>query len=124
MSQGFKLRFDQMRESDPTAPDTGSADAMPGLARNLCVGWPDGRRAFFNYAYLVAGEFRPDGEQNLIRLEFSGYAVSLHGYRLEGLFAALLEHRPRLILAADARYAALEEGADATVVSILVERSG
>lgn len=124
MSQGFKLRFDQMREGNPAAPPDAEAESFPtpGYARNLCLAWPDGRRAFFNYAYLVAGEFRPDGETNLIRLEFSGYTVSLKGYRLDSLFAALLEHLPRLVVASEARYAAVEDEGAATVVEMLVER--
>ncbi len=126
MSQGFKLRFDQMREGDPTAAVGGEAESFPtpSHARNLCLEWADGRRFFLSYAYLVAGEFRPDGETNRIRLEFTSHTVSLRGYRLEALFTALLDHLPKVIGANDARYASLEESGEATVIDILLEKNG
>lgn len=126
MSQGFKLRFDQMREGDPTASTGGEPEAFatPGHARNVCLAWPDGRRFFLNYAYLVAGEFQPGEETNLIRLEFTSHTVTLRGHRLHELFAALLDHRPRVIASGEARYAALDEGGAATVVQMTVERTG
>lgn len=121
MNQGFKLRFDQMRDGDPTPPAADEQGAAPGFARNLCLAWPDGRRFFLAYAHLVAGELRLDGEANEIRLEFSAHTVVLRGYRLETLFAALLDHRPALIAAIDERYAAVEDDAIATVLDIRVE---
>lgn len=123
MSQGFRLRFDQMREGDPTAAAGGEPESFPtsGQARNLCLVWPDGRWAFFNYAYLVAGEFKPDGEMNEIRLNFSAHTVTLLGYGLSALFTALLEHLPRFVVAVDERYRSMEESQSAVVVEMRVE---
>ena len=115
MNQGFKLRFDQLRENDPTDPADGSGSLLVenyttmGHTRNVCLVWPDGRRAFFNYAYLIVGEFEPNDEKNVIRLGFSSHNVTLQGYSLESLFMALLDHLPRIITAIDPRYV-LEKG--------------
>lgn len=127
MNQGFKLRFDQMRESDPTPSDassgTGETDQyqQPGYVRNVCFVWPDGRRMFFNYAYLVAAEFKPGQETNIIKLSFSSHTVLVKGYSLDSLFMALLDHFPRLITATDPRYVLEENKTDVIVVEITVD---
>jgi len=115
MNPNFRLRFDQMRESAPTErPDTDRTDdaagdttryETTGHVRNLCLGWPDGRRMFLNYAYLVACEYAPGDDKNSICLSFSSHTVTLNGYGLETLFMALLDHLPRVIMAVDDRYA-------------------
>ncbi|MBO0950589.1 hypothetical protein [Fibrella forsythiae] len=122
MNQGFKLRFDQMRENDPTSVNESGQDmaqlyATAGHIRNICFAWPDGKKAFFNYAYLIATEFEPNAEQNLIKLNFSSHQVSLSGYHLESLFMALLDHLPRIVTVQDARYALTDE----TQVPIVVD---
>ena len=127
MNQGFKLRFDQMRESDPTPTASASepvgAEFYPqaGYTRNLCLVWPTDRRFFLNYAYLVAAEFEPASEYNLIRLNFTSHQVSIQGYCLENLFMALLDHLPRLIRAIDPRYVLEEDKLDPVVIEIRVE---
>ncbi len=111
MNREFKLRYDQMREGDPAkteetaqpSPDSGLYHA-PGHARNLCLVWPDGKRFFLNYAYLIAGELNLDGEKNVILLHFSSHTVTLSGYGLETLFRELLDHLPKIIFAIDERY--------------------
>jgi len=130
MSQGFKLRFDQMRDNNPAKTesepenDIGSNDGMfhnYGHARNLCLVWPDGRQSFFNYAYLVSANFHPKDDINLIQLNFSSHEVTITGYSLEQLFLQLLDHLPRIIKAIDRRYVPsglLEKG---IVVEIQVE---
>lgn len=129
MNQGFKLRFDQMRESDPTSsdpsPGTDEADRypQPSFVRNVCLIWPDGRRMFLNYAYLVAAEFDPSRETNTIKLIFSSHTVLVEGYGLETLFVALLDHLPRLITAIDPRYVLEEDKTDAMVIAIQVEKN-
>lgn len=111
----FKLRFDQMLESDPTLPETSEKVGeqelyqLPGSTRNLGLAWPDGKRCFFNYAYLVSVEFDPKGERNTIRVSFSSHKVTLSGYALESLFLALFEHLPRWIVINDPRYATEKE---------------
>jgi len=72
--------------------------------RNLCFAWPDGRKLFLNYAYLVSGEFVTDGETNTIKLAFTSHLVTLKGYGLEELYIALIEQIPRIIEEEDARY--------------------
>jgi hypothetical protein len=128
MNQGFKLRFDQMRESDPSNVDAPLSQSLetqhlqPGYGRNLGLVWPDGRCMFVNYAYLLAGEFEPNQEKNQIKLSFSSYTVLLEGYSLEPLFMALLDHLPRLITATDPRYVLEEDKTDAIVIAITVEK--
>ncbi|MVM32421.1 hypothetical protein GO755_20410 [Spirosoma sp. HMF4905] len=128
MNQGFKLRFDQLRESDPTHDDTASGSLetdpyqQPGYVRNVCFVWPDNRRMFFNYAYLVAVEFEPGHETNVIKLSFSSHTVLVKGYSLEPLFMALLDHLPRLITAIEPRYVLAEDKTEAVVIEIHVEK--
>lgn len=111
MSQGYKLRFDQMKEGNPaqgesTIPEEKIKTPLDeGFVRNLCLVWTDGRKAFYNYAYLSAAEFDPGGEQNLITLHFSSHTVRLYGYSLETLFMDLFVHTPRIIQMIEKRYA-------------------
>lgn len=111
MSQDFKLRYEQLRASDPTKLEnasevTGDGDfyETPGHNRNLCLVWPDGRRMFLSYSYLVSGEFTVDGDTNTITLQFSLHTVTVKGYVLETLFTGLLNQLPRLLLVSDTRY--------------------
>jgi hypothetical protein len=128
MNQGFKLRYDQLRENDPTGTDqensAGATELYPssGHTRNVCLVWPDGRKAFFNYAYLIAGEFEPNSDKNLIKLSFSSYSVVLHGYSLETLFMALLDHLPRIIKAVDPRYVLDEDKIKEVVIEMTVDK--
>lgn len=110
-NRGFKLRFDEMREGNPAHSDEAkdeqaNADSYggPGHVRNLCFVWPDGKKLFLNYAYLVSGKFAADSETNTINLGFTSHLVTLKGYQLEDLFFALMEQLPRIIKAEDARY--------------------
>lgn len=128
MGHGFKLRFDEMREGDPTNSDSTKQDEnelfyqSSGPARNVCFVWSNEKRLFLNYAYLVSGEFNPNEEKNLITLTFSSHKVSLNGYNLETLFAALMEHLPRIIIEVDSRYTLLGSSKEVIVVEINVEK--
>jgi len=129
MSQGFKLRYDQMREGDPTRSDSDNAAEQydtiyrgASHVRSLCLIWPEGRRMFFNYAYLVSGEFLNKGDINIIRLEFSNYMVLLQGFSLEILFMTILEHVPRIVVLTDLRYALNNPDDGAIVTDIQVEK--
>ncbi|MDQ6482167.1 hypothetical protein [Dyadobacter sp. LHD-138] len=111
MSQGYNLKFDKMRENNPASnQDASSTEAnaeryvTPGTTRNVCFVWPDGKRMFFNYAYLIAAEFDPTKETNEIRLEFSSHTVTMKGYGLEALFMDFLDHVSRTITARDLRF--------------------
>ena len=108
MSRDFKLKFDEMLSAQPTDKD-GSAEenayeafATPGHVRNICFGWPDGRKKFLNYAYLVSGEYAPD--DSAITLNFTTDTVIIKGSGLEALFAELLFHLPKVISYTDSRY--------------------
>jgi hypothetical protein len=128
MSHGYKLRFDEMRESDPTNSDSTKQDEnelfyqSSGHARNVCFVWSNEKRLFLNYAYLVSGEFNPNDDKNLITLTFSSHTVSLNGYNLETLFNALMEHLPRIIFEIDSRYALQGNSKEAMVVKINIEK--
>lgn len=125
MNHGFKLRYDEMRQSDPTsqASETSASSqyASPSNTRNVCFDWSDGRRAFLNYSYLIAGEYEPNEEKNVIRLSFSSHIVMLQGYSLEPLFMALLDHLPRIITAVDPRYVLDDDRQNSVVVNIVLE---
>lgn len=123
----FKANFSQAEPAAESQPDS-LADALTlhdadSSVRNLCLIWDDGRRAFFNYAYLVAGEFEPNSENNLIRLSFSSHNVALHGYGLERLFMELLDHSPRLILVVDARYTFQNSDNKPVVTAITIDKA-
>lgn len=128
MSHGFKLRFDEMRESDPTNLDKTQTNEVPefyqtaGHARNICFIWSNERRLFLNYSYLIACEFNPNDEKNQIKLIFSSHTVSLIGYNLLPLYTALLDHLPRFIREIDSRYVLEGESEEVIVVEIIVEK--
>lgn len=128
MSHGFKLRFDEMLESDPTNIESAKQDEKElfyqssGHARNVCFVWSNEKRLFLNYAFLVSGEFNPNEEKNLITLTFSSHTVSLYGYNLETLFTALMEHLPRIIFEVDSRYTLEGSSKEAIVVEILLDQ--
>jgi hypothetical protein len=58
MNREFKLRFDQMKESNPTQPEDAlssqntSEYETAASPRSLCLIWPSGKQMFFSYAYL------------------------------------------------------------------------
>lgn len=129
MSQEYKLRYEQIREGDPTKPNTPAPSKKdesmevyqtPSHARNLCLVWLDGKRMFFNYAYLVSGEYSANGEKNMIILHFSSYTVQLQGYGLESIFMSILEHNPKVITMTDERY--VVDGIESVVIDMLVEK--
>ena len=128
MNPNFKLRFDQMKESNPaensderelvsSSPEMGTTRPL-----NLCLTWPDGKRFFLNYSYLIAGEFTPEGETNQIHLYFTTYHVSLKGYGLETLFMALLQQWPAQLISIEPRYVVSEEAPDGTIIEMTVEK--
>ncbi|MBB6001457.1 hypothetical protein [Arcicella rosea] len=129
MSQDYKLRYDQIREGDPTktnAPAPSKKDESmevyqtPSHARNLCLVWLDSKRMFFNYAYLISGEYSANGEKNVILLHFASYTVQLQGYGLESIFMSILDHSPKIITMTDERY--VVDGIESVVIDMLVEK--
>lgn len=130
MSQGFKLRYDELRDGDPSKPEINTEELEAGQiyrgaghARSLCLVWPDNTRMFFNYAYLISGTFSSGGDRNIITLHFSGHSIKLTGFGLEPLFMALLEHTPRIIIAVDERYLMDEPAREAIIIDISVEKT-
>lgn len=107
MSQNFKLKFDELREGKPTEKGEAVENSYetfdtPGHVRNLCFVWPDGRKKFLNYAYLVSGEYSPD--DGSITLIFTTDTVVVKGSGLDELFEELVSHRPMKVIYTDARY--------------------
>lgn len=115
MSQEFRLRFDQMQENkqpeDQPVADH-SVESMesyttPSGARNICFGWPDGKRLFLNYSYLVSGEYAP--EQNEIFLQFTSHHVMIAGARLEILYDSIMHQMAKLVSSRDTRYETFDD---------------
>jgi hypothetical protein len=121
MSQNFKLNFDEMQEdslADVTGNNANSNDLYetPGHVRNLCFVWPNGRMDFFNYAYLITGEF--DNEEQTIKLTYTTHIVILKGIELIKLFEMINHHQVKKIVSIDERYKTINEQGDWMVYSI------
>src|SRR5690606_13091942 len=111
MSQEFKIKFDEMKDNNPSkkeqAADSGEKYSASSYARNIIFEWPEGRKKFFSYNYLVSAEYLP--EDKLIKLDFTTDIVSIKGLRLHLLFDELTQHLPRLILCKDERYNTIDD---------------
>lgn len=92
--------------------------ASQSHTRNLCMSWPDGRRIFLNYSYLVAAEYLPP--ENSIALSFTTHTVKIKGLRLEALFVELMDHLPRIITCTEERYKVLADENAPSVQEIIV----
>ena len=123
MSQDFNLRFDEIRQNDPTVPQRAdnkeSSYPAHSQTRNLDLVLPDGTCMFLNYAYLVCGTCAKDSL--CIILTFTTHVVTIKGLRLKSLYDELLQHLPRTITCADERYNALAEDGEAIVNDMSVE---
>lgn len=112
MSQSFKLKFDHLKQNDPTnmsdCENSNSTTEYPNTsnARNLCLIWLSGRKQFLNYSYLVSCEFDP--EDNIVTLQFTTHFIILTGDHLNGLFDSLINHSPKTIKEIEERYKALD----------------
>ncbi|WP_460973987.1 hypothetical protein [Spirosoma migulaei] len=106
-------------------PERLTAHVVPhdtdSFVRNICFVWEDGRKAFFNYAYLVSVDLLPMDSVNVMLLYFSGQIVTLKGYQLGLLFDLLLNHMPKTITATNSRYHNCGETQVAVVTEILVK---
>lgn len=126
--QHFKTNFDQSGNGNAItkspvqdAANGVAAHDTDSLVRNLCFIWTDGRKAFFNYAYLVSVDLVLIDPVNVMLLYFSGQIVTLKGYCLEPLFDLLLDHTPKVIAASDSRYCNDEQTQDLYITEILVK---
>lgn len=111
MSQNFKLRYDQMRESNPTNQELPSGTRPKpveefyqeeGHFRNICFVWQNGKRIFLNYSYLIAGEYLPD--ESIIKLTFTSHKFILKGVNLENLFYEIMYQFAKQVTCVDVRY--------------------
>lgn len=114
----YRPRYEQLREGDPTSKegsiDPNSEELMPyydqpGHMRNVCFVWPDGRRVFISYAYLISGELTIDDDLNKIVLTFSNQIVIIKGYELKQLFVALMKQMVLYIMEKPAFFNTNEE---------------
>lgn len=126
MSHHFRLKYNEMREGDPSKTQANSPFpaededyARASNVRNVCFVLSDGHRIFLNYGYLVAGQYFP--AESLIRLSFTSHTVMMTGVRLEPLFYEFMQHLPRQIACTDERYNAAAED-DGIVNSISIKQ--
>lgn len=125
MNQSFSERFAQMRENaltggEPQVSPNGGDAKYPtaGNTRNLCFVWPDGKRMFINYAYLVSGEYRP--AEGSIVLIFTSHTVTLKGTTLEPLFEDLMGQVTRQVVCMDSRYTETTDEDQVVVTEIII----
>lgn len=126
MNHKFSLKFDKMRDNNPSAPEGDAVPNLfaknnyetPGHVRNVCFVMLDGKMIFLNYAYLVAGEHNP--ENSTITLSFTSHVVILKGYNLEILYADLMFQLCKQVICMDERYDAVEEKDQGSVTEITI----
>jgi len=126
MSQGFKLRFDQMKENNPSTQDSSSEGEnsafypSEGSIRELCLVFKDGNMDAFPYSYIMYRKFRMSDAKNSIIIELPSKVITLSGYGLLQLFLAIARQLPRTVYQIDERYAS--QG-DSAVTEIIVEET-
>lgn len=108
MSHEFRLKYNQLKENDPTQKEQEENYPTGSAVRNVCFVQLDGSRIFLNYGYLVSGEFSPFDTK--ITLSFTSHIIILEGIKLEILFNDLMNHIPQCIVCQDVRYNAFENG--------------
>lgn len=91
------------------------------FARNVCFVWPDGKRLFLNYAYLIAVEC--SSAQDEIKLTFSSHTIRLSGFSLDALFVGLMNHAPQFIFKTDGRYLTETNRQETIIKEIIVEEN-
>ena len=124
----FKTNFSQPVKPE-SVTDTGLPDVPADVslhetdssARNVCFVWEDGRKAFFNYAYLVTVDLTVQDGLNVLLLSFGAHTVIVKGHGLGSLFDLLMEHAPKIIMVVNPRYVTQTDAQDAVVVEILVK---
>lgn len=115
MSQGFRLKYDQLQENNPGREHPNTNEGVPaglfyeseGHTRHVCFVRLDGSRVFLNYAYLVSGAYVPDA--NTIVLAFTTHSVTLKGIHLEPLYYQLMKQANKQIVCTDERYNDVQE---------------
>lgn len=108
MSHDFKLKYDQLKNNDPTKKEGANNYELQSNVRNICFVQPNGNSVFLNYGYLVSGEHLPN--ENRIILYFTSHVISLIGFKLDTLYQDLMKHLPQMIICKEERYNELSEG--------------
>jgi hypothetical protein len=109
MNQGFKWKYDEMQDGDPTKQKDKMGKVVSeenystiSYTRNICFVLQDGRHLFLNYGYLVSAEYLP--EESKIILSFTSHIITVAGIYFEKLFYDLMVSFPRILICQDARY--------------------
>ncbi len=89
--------------------------------RNVCFISEMGRRAFFNYAYLVSVELLSSDKMDIVKVYFTSQVIVLKGYNLQRRFEQLMNHALKVIVAKDARYITETDIAIGVITSIKLE---
>jgi len=105
MSQDFKFNFKGGEEKSQSNENNNSHYSQPGNVRNLCFEWPDGRKKFLNYAYLISGEY--NYEDQTINLIFSTESILISGSNLGPIFESIFQHMPKILKCTSDRYSSL-----------------
>jgi len=109
MSHDFRLKFDEIKQNDPTTAENNNNNttqeySSPGYVRNIDFVWPDGKREFLNYSYLVNAKYDPEGS---ITLVFTSDTVTINGSGLNDLYDGILVQSIKTVFCADSRYESL-----------------
>lgn len=107
MSHEFKLKFDQLKNNDPTKKGEDSGNESSGNARNICFVQINGDSIFLSYGYLISGEFKPS--ENKIDLFFTSHTITISGSKLNLLFQEFIKHSPKVIECKNDRYNEISE---------------
>lgn len=123
MNQGFKSKFDEMRQGNPADKEAQKTENQSfsdiGHVRNLCFVWPDGKKKFLNYAYLVSGDYSP--KDSMVTLIFTSETVKIKGSSLDKLFDQLLGHITKQIVCVEPRYSQIATNEFYVVTEIICE---
>jgi len=126
MSQVYKSRFEQMRENalQQSSQDNSVQSAQDhqypsgGNGRNICFIWPDGKRLFLSYSYMVSGEFNP--KESMIILTFTTCTLTLNGYNLDFFYDELMGQITRKVFCEEDRYNQINDSEHTKITSISV----
>ena len=108
-SQHFNVKIRELKEGNPTAPQSNRFHEGANAARKLCIVWDNGRKMIFYYSYLIAVNLELENDINCLTLQFLAHRVLLMGYNLELLFTHFLFEEPHILYVIPERYAAINE---------------
>ncbi len=118
MNHEFKLKYDELKDNDPSQKEEDKNYFAPSSTRNVCFVQTDGKMLFLNYGYLISGEYLPN--ESLITLYFTSHTIILKGAKLESLYQDFFNHVPRLVICLDERYEEISENNTYTIHKIEV----